>query len=134
MYIMYETNIIYEYVMTTPGSLDGIYWTGVTFNVGTLDSTPTHLDISNDGTKMRIYGRGDDVTYQLDLSTPFDLSTISYNDVKSTSFPGATATAISDDGSRVVVQPHNEKRLTLYSMNGDLPVVLTPAAGPDLDR
>ena len=130
MYIMYETNIIYEYVMTTPGSLDGIYWTGVTFNVGTLDSTPTYLNISNDGTKMRIYGRGDDVTYQLDLSTPFDLSTISYNDVKSTSFPGATATAISDDGSRVVVQPTNEQRLTLYSMNGDLPVVLTPVAGP----
>ena len=130
MYIMYDTNIIYEYVMTTPGSLDSIYWTGVTFDVVTLDSTPTHLDISSDGTKIFVYGLGGDRTYQLDLSTPFDLSTAVYNGVKSEQLTSQYGMWISDDGNSVSGQITSDTIVT-YKIDGTAdavyPTVTTPS-------
>ena len=126
---MFSDNFIYEYVMTTPGSIDSIYWTGVTFNVAILDSTPTRMNISYDGTKIFVYGTGGDRTYQLDLSTPFDLSTVVNNGVKSQQLTQAYEMLISDDGNSVSGRISSNIVVTYKidgTANASLPTVTTP--------
>ncbi|MDA8882957.1 hypothetical protein N9I00_00960, partial [bacterium] len=88
------------------------------------------LDISNDGTKIFVYGLGGDRTYQLDLSTPFDLSTAVYNGVKSEQRNTGYGMWISDDGNSVSGRITSNTIVT-YKIDGTAdavyPTVTTPS-------
>jgi sugar lactone lactonase YvrE len=51
------------------------------FDVGSQDTTPIGIHISTDGTKMFIIGNATDTVYEYNLSTPYDMSSASYNSV-----------------------------------------------------
>ena len=116
--------------MITPYSIGNIYWTGVTFDVTALDSTPSRMDITSDGTKILVYGTGNDRTYQLDLSTPFDLSTAVNNGVKSEQIAQSYEMFISDDGNFVSGRLYSDTIFT-YKIDGTAdvtyPTVTTPS-------
>jgi sugar lactone lactonase YvrE len=54
---------------------------GKSFDVGSQDTTPIGIHISTDGTKMFIIGNATDTVYEYNLSTPYDMSSASYNSV-----------------------------------------------------
>jgi hypothetical protein len=129
MYILNHNEIIYEYVMVTPGSIASMYWTGVTFNAATLDNNPRTIQISDDGTKMFVFGTTDDRVHQLDMTTAFDFSSATYNGVKTDVISNASVAYITNDGSRLNAQINGTKRVEAYSINGDLATAVSPTPG-----
>ena len=76
-----DGNDINEYTLSTPFDLSTASYAGddERFSVSGRETTPQGMAFSNDGTKMFVIGDvGNDVN-EYTLSTPFDLSTASYD-------------------------------------------------------
>lgn len=72
---------IYEYTLTTGFDLSTASYNSVSFDVSTQDSSPRGLASNSDGTKFYVSGNQNDNIYEYTLSTGFDLSTASTNNV-----------------------------------------------------
>ncbi len=82
MYIIgADTDAIYQYSLTTPFDISTSSYDEVSLSIAIIDSQPTGLAFNDDGTKMFFIGRGKDAIYQYSLTTSFDLSTASYDEV-----------------------------------------------------
>ena len=82
MYIVGNTNdSVFQYTLSTPFDLSTASYDSVSFSVAAQDGAPHGLAFSNDGSKMYMVGSANDSVYQYTLSTPFDLSTASYDNV-----------------------------------------------------
>ena len=140
-YVLLSDGTLCEFgdLSSAPGSLhygnQGMYHTGYVFETGTVSAGVTNITVGDDGTKIYLHGTSG-VIYQLDLSRAFDLSTATYNDVKTdssavTSNPINRAW-IANDGSRYATLEYTAGKygIHLYSMNGDAAVAVTPVAGP----
>jgi hypothetical protein len=83
----FNADSIYEYTLSTAWDISTASSTGQSFNLYAASfssRSPQGLEISSDGTKL--YSLDDDLNaiYQLDMSTAYDLSTVSYNSVAKT--------------------------------------------------
>jgi len=78
----------------------------ISFDVSGQDNSPTGLVFNNDGSKMYVTGFASDSVHQYTLSTPFDLSTTSYDSI-SFGVSGETGTpqglAFNNDGTKMYV-------------------------------
>ncbi len=81
---------VFQYSLTSNFDLSTASYDSVSFSVGSQDSTPTSLSFNSDGSKMFIIGLATDKTYQYSLSTNFDISTASYDNI---SFDQSVSTA-----------------------------------------
>jgi sugar lactone lactonase YvrE len=82
MYICcYSNDEIYQYTLSTAFDLTTASYASVSLDVSSQDATPFGLSFNNDGTKMYLVGRTNDTIYEYTLSTAFDISTASYNNV-----------------------------------------------------
>jgi len=82
MYILgYSSKTVLQYTLSTAFDVSTASYDSVNFYVGSQDSAPWKLAFNNDGTKMYILGYGTKAVYQYTLSTAFDLSTVSYDNV-----------------------------------------------------
>lgn len=79
MFVLGATNKrIYEYSLTTPFSLaSGVTYSNSFFGVSGLDSSPTSMTFSPDGSKIFLSGSTNDRIYQINLSIPFSISSAS---------------------------------------------------------
>lgn len=86
-------------------ALGQAFYDGQRLSVTSEDTSPTGLAFKPDGTKMYVLGSGSDAVYQYTLSTPWDLSTASYDSVSfSVTEDGSPeAIAFSPAGSRLYV-------------------------------
>jgi len=73
--------MIYQYTLSTPFSLSAVTYDNVSFYIGGQDDNPQGLNISVSGTKMYLLGGTNQTVYQYTLSTAFDMSTASYDNV-----------------------------------------------------
>ena len=75
------------------------------FNVTSQDTAPTGMAFSNDGAKMFVVGNVGDSIHEYTLSTPFDISAVtfarSFNVSSQDRFP--TGMAFSNDGAKMFV-------------------------------
>ena len=78
-----DSDSIHQYTLTTAWDLSTASYDSVFYDASGEDFAPTGLFIKSDGTKLYITGNGGDVN-QYTLSTAWDLSTISYDNI---SFP-----------------------------------------------
>ena len=92
----------------------------VSFSVASQDTSPYGLALSDDGTKMYVLGNSTDTIYQYSLSTGFDLSTASYDNVsfyvhnqESSPF-GIT---ISSDGTKMFLVGNSTDSVHRYSLS-----------------
>jgi sugar lactone lactonase YvrE len=105
MYMLGRANdSVHQYTLSTPFDLSTASYDSVSFDVSGQDSTPYGIAFNNDGSKMYMLGRANDSVYQYTLSTPFDLSTASYDSV-SFDVSGQDSTpydiAFNNDGSKL---------------------------------
>ena len=80
------------------GSLEGSY------SVGSQDGNPMALAFNNDGTKFYMSGNTTDAIYQYSLSTAYDVTTATYDNVSldiSTQVPYVTAINWNNDGTKL---------------------------------
>jgi sugar lactone lactonase YvrE len=73
---------------TGPYNLASASYDNVSFSVATEETGPKGIAFKPDGTRMFLTGSGTDKVYQYDLSTAWDVSTASYNNVSAGIFTG----------------------------------------------
>lgn len=79
MYVVGTTNdMVYQYVLTTPGDVATASYTSKSFLLSGQDANPNVLFFKPDGTAMYMLGQTNDRVYQYTLSTAWDVSTASY--------------------------------------------------------
>ena len=71
---------VYQYSLSTGFDISTASYDSVSFSVS-QESLPFSIAFNNDGTKMFVSGFSSDTVYQYSLSTGFDLSTTSYDNV-----------------------------------------------------
>ncbi len=82
MYIVGEINkAVYQYSLSTPWELSTASYDNKSVYLGYLDVGPRGIFLSPDGKKLFFVGIDNIGVYELDLSTPWDISTAVYNGV-----------------------------------------------------
>lgn len=80
MYIVgFLTDSLYQYALSTPWDISTASYNNISFYLGTLDGSPLSVRFKTDGTKMYYLGGTTDDAYQYTLSTPWDVSSASYD-------------------------------------------------------
>jgi hypothetical protein len=77
----YFNDNVRQYSLSTGFNLSTASYDGVSFSVASQEDSPTAIQITPSGTKMFIIGQATDSVHQYSLSTAFDLSTASYDNV-----------------------------------------------------
>lgn len=81
-YIMKKSNYrIYEYSLSTAWDISSRGSSSGNFYVAGIDNAPFEIDLSSDGTKLFFVGDQNNKVYQIDMTTAFDITTASYNNV-----------------------------------------------------
>ena len=105
MYMVgYGNDTIYQYSLSTAYAVSTASYDSVSFSIGSQEAFPYSITFSNDGTKLYIIGEGSNTVYEYNLSTGFDVSTVSYNSVSfsvSAQSNAATGLVFNNDGTKM---------------------------------
>ena len=106
-YLTGTTNgFVYQYSLSTAWDVSTATYDSISLNLNGQDSTPAAIEFRTDGSKFYIVGMDNDSIYQYSMSTPWDLSTASYDSV-AFNFTGEDGNVLSahfsDDGSQLVM-------------------------------
>ena len=75
------TDTVYSINVSIPWNLSGVIEPDFSFKVGDIDSNMNDIFITPDGTKAFTVGSGSDYIYQFTLLTPWDLTTMKYDNI-----------------------------------------------------
>lgn len=119
LYVLCNTNDrIYQYTLSTAWDISTATYDNKSFLYGN-EGTATGFDISKDGEKLYIIGTAIDRIYQYSLTTPWDISTGSY-DNKSLLVSGVSGTMhslkISSDGEWIVLCDQTADDVFIYDL------------------
>jgi len=110
---------VFQYSLSSAWDVSTSSYDSVSLDVsGQTGTGLSDLTFNNDGTKMYVCSTTPDVVYQYSLTTPFDLSTASYDSV-SASVTEATSPqglCFSSDGLKLLVLDTGSNRVEPYSL------------------
>jgi len=115
-----STNSIYQYSLSTAFDASTISYDNVSFSAASQETYLMALYFTFDGTKMYAGGRDSDRVYQYSLSTAFDVSTASYDNVSlDISAKEASLTSIFFDtaGDKLFILGFNSDSLHQYNLS-----------------
>ncbi|QSL99531.1 hypothetical protein CRP13_gp43 [Roseobacter phage CRP-13] len=75
------TDAVYAYDLSTAWDISTASYNSVNFSTASQTTTPFAVKFKSDGAKMYVIGSAEDTIYEYDLSTSWDVSTASYNNV-----------------------------------------------------
>jgi len=116
----YNTNTVYQYTLSTPWDVSTATYDSKSKDVSSQDDEVRGLHFKSDGTKMYVLGAQNNNMYQYTLSTPWDVSTATYDsklkDVSSEDiYPrGCTFAA---DGSKMYIYGESHKSVQQYTLS-----------------
>lgn len=67
-----------EYTLSTPWDISSASYTRVSSSTGAQDTSPQDIWFNDEGTQLWLLGSGNDRVYRYNLSTPWNVSTMSY--------------------------------------------------------
>jgi sugar lactone lactonase YvrE len=123
-----NNDTIYQYTLSTGFDLSTASYASVSFSVGPYESTPKGITFNADGTKLFMAGQGQDKIFLFNLSTGFDLSTISYPNTNldvSSQNGNATDVAFGSGGGKMYMLGESGNIVYQY----DLPLTLSLGSG-----
>jgi PGF-pre-PGF domain-containing protein len=83
MYVIGNVNdFVHQYSLSTPFNLSTATYNTIRVSIGGQETAPTGVFFKDDGTKAYLTGSFSDAVHEYNLSTPWDISTASYNNVK----------------------------------------------------
>jgi len=88
---------IYQYSLSTAYDLSTASYDSVSFSVASQESSPMSMEFTNTGSTLFIAGIGNDTIFQYSLSTAWDVSTASYDNVSLGTVGWRDLTLSSDD-------------------------------------
>ena len=134
-----DSETVYQYTMTTPFDLSTASYASKSVNVNSQESIPTSLVFSSDGTKMFVAGQSGDDINQYTLSTAWDVSTASFDNLVFDSSSQAANPAgidLKSDGTKLYMISNSSDTVYQYSLTSSTtpPVLLNfqDSAIPDL--
>ena len=77
--IGWASETIYQYSLSTPWDISTASYDSKSFYIGNEDQGPSDIFFESDGNKVYMLGDHNDEVYQYSLSTPWDISTASYD-------------------------------------------------------
>lgn len=141
------TDTIYQYTLGTPWAVNTASYASKSFSFAGQDGSPLGVYFKPDGAKMYMVGANNDTVYQYSLSTPWDVSTASY-DSKSFSVAAQatnpTGIFFRDDGTRFFISNTTNSTVYQYTMStawdvstasltaGNLPVTIQAREPQDI--
>jgi len=118
MYIVgYSSDTVFQYSLSSGFDLSTASYNSVSFSVAGQDGQPQELAFNPSGTKMFILGQDNGSVFQYSLSSGFDLSTASYDNVSFTLQANnyELGLAFSTDGTRFFVVNSVNRLVEQYS-------------------
>lgn len=115
-----STDTVYQYSLSTAYDLTTVNYDSISLNIGSQDGAPGSLSFNRDGTKLYVLGQANDRVFQYDLSTPYDLSTATYNNLSR--WYGAQQSSghgfvFSKDGSKLYISGRSPAGVHQYSVS-----------------
>lgn len=111
---------VLEYSMTTPWDVSTISYAGHYKAISPEDAVCQSVFVSPDGTKLYMMGGNNDTIFQYTMSTPYDVSTASY-DSKSFLYSSQTANALSmkfaPNGKKLWVGDNGDADVYQYNLS-----------------
>ena len=104
-----------EYDLSTAWDLSTATHNNVNFEVTTQEPVPLCVRFNPSGTKMYVTGTQDKV-FEYDLSTGFDISTASYNNVFASISPDPAGMALKSDGRKIYFMNYSNDDVYTYSV------------------
>ncbi len=80
-YVLGNTDRVRSYTMSTAWDVTSATYDNVSFSVQAQDTDPEGLTFSEDGSKFFYAGATSNTVFEYNMSTPWDLSTASYNNI-----------------------------------------------------
>ena len=114
-----QNNKVYQYELSTGFDLSTASHNNVELSVLNEDSVPICVEFNNDGTKMYVMGSTGDTIFEYVLSTGWDLSTASYNNVSLTVTSQDTkprGIAFNADGTKMIISGSTTDSLHQYTL------------------
>ena len=107
--------------MSTPWDISTATYDSLSKDLTGEDTSPTGFTLKKDGTKMYSGGAGSQLIYQYTLSTPFNISTASYDsvskDVSSEDSVGPRSIVFKQDGTKLYMLGVLNKTVYQYSLS-----------------
>jgi len=110
---------VFQYSLSSAWDVSTSSYDSVSLDVSGQTGTGLNdLTFNNDGTKMYVCSNTPDVVYQYSLTTPFDLSTASYDSVSASVSEAASPQALcfSSDGLKLLVADTGSNRVEPYTL------------------
>ena len=104
--IGYNNDNVRQYALSTAYDVSTGSYESKTLDVSSQDSSPRSLFFNSDGTKLFVNGNATDTMYQYSLSSAYDVSTGSYDNVSflySAQADDANAVTFKPDGSKMYI-------------------------------
>ncbi len=123
-------NLTFVSKVQAEATFNDINGDGSGFDVSAQDTTPRGIDFNNDGTKMFVVGDTDNDINEYTLSTAFDLSTATFNDING---DGSGFDISGQDDKTQYIKFNNDGTIMYYIGNTDNEIyVYTLSTGFDL--
>jgi hypothetical protein len=111
---------INQYSLSTAWDISTASFDSVTFSVVSQDSFPVDVKFKTDGTKMYVCGSSSEDVFQYSLSTPWDVSTASYDSVNlsmNTEDKPVGGIYFTSDGKKMYMYGHDVYKLFEYDLS-----------------
>ena len=121
MYILGINNdTVYQYSLSTAFDISTGSYDSVGFSITNQEGSPYAITFNTDGTKMYVVGDNNDRAYQYSLTTGFDVSTASYDNVSfnfTSQTTGPQSLVFNTDGTKMFVSGPSDDRVHQYSLS-----------------
>lgn len=117
MYIMGSAgDDMNQYTLSTPFQVNTATFDNVVFDPSAQDAAPVAFTFNNDGTKLYILGSTTAI-YQYSLSTAFDVSTASYDNISGSPSVVSYGLSFNSDGTRIFISNSNTDAIDQYNLS-----------------
>jgi glutamine cyclotransferase len=121
MYILgINDDTVYQYSLSTAFDISTGSYDSVGFSITNQEGSPYSITFNTDGTKMYVLGDNNDRAYQYSLTTGFDVSTASYDNVNfnfTSQTTGPQCMVFNPDGTKMFIIGPSTDRVYQYSLS-----------------
>ena len=114
------SDAIYQYTLSIAWDVSSASYDSASFSVSAQDTTPQDLFFNLDGSKFFMVGDTTDTVYQYSLSTPFVISSASYDSVSfsaASQSTGCVALSFNNTGTRMFISDYQNDTIYQYSLS-----------------
>lgn len=115
-----STGALYQYTLSTAYDISTASYANKSLSISSQENNPMALDFNSDGTKVYVVGLQNKSIYQYSLSTPYDLSTGSYDSVSfslNSQDSAPRAWKFFDSGTKMIMTGGSGARLFQYALS-----------------